>query len=167
MQPTLGHSYRSAQPDDQENSLCFEILGFDVILDHKMKPYILEVNALASFGTDSPLDKKIKLDLMRDTFTMLNLSPTKKRQMKREKDELFKRRVMGDKNISKEQREALRKKNQTIRDEFDMQHLGDYKLVFPVKNDNAKQKLYETFMDHAKIMWAEITGGSRAKEAAI
>lgn len=75
---------------------------------------------------------------MRDTFTMLNLSPTKKRQMKREKDELFKRRVMGDKNISKEQREALRKKNQTFRDEFDMQHLGDYKLVFPVKNDNGK-----------------------------
>lgn len=96
------------------------------------------MNALASFGTDSPLDKKIKLDLMRDTFTMLNLSPTKKRQMKREKDELFKRRVMGDKNISKEQREALRKKNQTFRDEFDMQHLGDYKLVFPVKNDNGK-----------------------------
>jgi hypothetical protein len=48
-----------------------------------------------------------------------------------------------------------------------MQHLGDYKLVFPVKNDNSKQKLYKTFMDHAKIMWAEITGGSRAKEAAI
>ena len=50
-----------------------------MILDHKLKPYILEVNALASFGTDSPLDKKIKLDLMRDTFTMLNLSPRKKK----------------------------------------------------------------------------------------
>jgi tubulin polyglutamylase TTLL6/13 len=75
VQPTLAHTYRSAQPDDQENSLCFEILGFDVILDHKLKPYILEVNALASFGTDSPLDKKIKLDLMKDTFTMLNLTP--------------------------------------------------------------------------------------------
>jgi hypothetical protein len=68
---------------------------------------------------------------MLDTFTMLNLSPTKKNQMKREKDELFKRRVMSDKNVSKEQREALRKKNQTIRDEFDMQHLGDYKLMTP------------------------------------
>jgi tubulin polyglutamylase TTLL6/13 len=56
VQPTLGHSYRSAQPDDQENSLCFEIHGFDMILDHKLKPYILEVNAQASFGTDSSLD---------------------------------------------------------------------------------------------------------------
>lgn len=29
----------------------------------------------------------------------------------------------------------LRKKNQIIRDEFDLQHLGDYKLVYPIKND--------------------------------
>ena len=104
---------------------------------------------------------------MRDTFTMLNLSPRKKKQMKKDKDELFKRRVMGDKGITKEQKEAIRKKNQAIRDEFDLQHLGDYKLVYPIKNDPAKQKMYESFMDHAKIMWAELTGGSRAKEAAI
>jgi hypothetical protein len=45
-----------------------------------LRPFVLEVNALASFGTDSPLDKKIKLDLMRDTFIMLNLSPKKKKQ---------------------------------------------------------------------------------------
>jgi tubulin polyglutamylase TTLL6/13 len=80
VQPTLQHSYRASQPDDQDNSLCFEVLGFDVILDHKLRPYVLEVNALASFGTDSPLDKKIKLDLMRDTFTILNLSTKKKKQ---------------------------------------------------------------------------------------
>lgn len=59
--------------------MCFEILGFDIILDHKLKPYVLEVNALASFGTDSPLDKKVKLDLMKDTFIMLNLSTKRKK----------------------------------------------------------------------------------------
>jgi len=63
--------------------MCFEVLGFDVILDHKLRPYILEVNALASFGTDSPLDKKYKLDLMKDTFTILNLS-TKRRNSKQQ-----------------------------------------------------------------------------------
>lgn len=58
--------------------MCFEVLGFDVILDYKLRPYILEVNHASSFGTDSPLDKKIKLDLMRDTFVMLNLSTKRK-----------------------------------------------------------------------------------------
>lgn len=59
--------------------MCFEILGFDILLSDKLKPYVLEVNSLASFGTDSPLDKKIKLDLMKDTFTMLNLSVKRKK----------------------------------------------------------------------------------------
>jgi len=78
--------YRSCQPDDLENSLSFEVLGFDIILTRskknpsKLKPLVLEVNALASFGTDSPLDKKVKLDLMKDTFTMLNLSVKRKKK---------------------------------------------------------------------------------------
>ncbi len=85
VQPNLQHVYRSCQPDDMENSLSFEVLGFDIILcqsksSGKLKPLVLEVNALASFGTDSPLDKKIKLDLMRDTFTMLNLSTKRKKK---------------------------------------------------------------------------------------
>lgn len=89
--------------------MCFEVLGFDIILDHKLKPYVLEVNALASFGTDSPLDKKVKLDLMRDTFTMLNLSTKRKKQMKKERTEMFSKRAMGDKGPTKIEREIIRK----------------------------------------------------------
>ena len=73
-QPALAHAFRSCQADDLENQMCFQILGFDIILDSKLKPWLLEVNHLSSFGTDSPLDKKIKFDLVSDTFTLLNLS---------------------------------------------------------------------------------------------
>ena len=59
-QPHLSHHYRSYQHDDYENSLCFEILGFDIMIDDKIKPYLLEVNHAPSFATDSPLDEKIK-----------------------------------------------------------------------------------------------------------
>ena len=54
--------------------MCFEILGFDIFLDEKVKPWLIEVNSLASFGTDSPLDKKIKYDLITETILMLNLN---------------------------------------------------------------------------------------------
>ena len=54
--------------------MCFEILGLDIFLDEKVKPFLIEVNSLASFATDSPLDKKIKRDLLTETITMLNLS---------------------------------------------------------------------------------------------
>ena len=65
-------------PDDYENSLCFEILGFDVLFNQKGKVKVLEVNHSPSFGTDSPLDLKIKYDLIRDTIKLLGLSQKRK-----------------------------------------------------------------------------------------
>ena len=73
VQPMLAHTYRSCQPDDLENSMCFEGLGFDVFFDHKLKPWVLEVNHTPSFVTDSPLDFKINKNLINDTLKLLNL----------------------------------------------------------------------------------------------
>lgn len=63
--------------------MCFEILGFDVFIDEKLKPWILEVNHAPSFTTDSPLDFKIKKNLIYDTVKLLNLSYNKKMKLKR------------------------------------------------------------------------------------
>jgi tubulin polyglutamylase TTLL6/13 len=56
------------QPDDYENSMIFEVLGFDVILDKNCKPYLLEVNHSPSFATESPLDKQLKGQLVKETL---------------------------------------------------------------------------------------------------
>jgi tubulin polyglutamylase TTLL6/13 len=55
-------------------------LGIDILIDAALKPWLIEVNHLSSFGTDSPLDKKIKYDLIYDTFNMLNLSIKRKKK---------------------------------------------------------------------------------------
>lgn len=54
------------------SAMCFEILGFDVILDSDLKPWLLEVNHTPSFTVDTPLDKKIKESVLTDTLNMLN-----------------------------------------------------------------------------------------------
>ena len=61
--------------------MCFEILGFDVIIDSKRRgttgqptPYLLEVNHAPSFNSDTQLDKQVKKDLLSDTFRLLNVS---------------------------------------------------------------------------------------------
>jgi tubulin polyglutamylase TTLL6/13 len=72
--------------------MCFEILGLDIFLDDKVKPWLIEVNSLASFATDSPLDKKIKYDLVYEAIAMLNLNQKRKRKCKRDKTEQFNRR---------------------------------------------------------------------------
>ena len=67
--------------------MCFEVLGLDIFLDDKIKPWLIEVNSLASFATDSPLDKKVKLDLMYETIALLNLTAKRKRKAKKIKTE--------------------------------------------------------------------------------
>jgi tubulin polyglutamylase TTLL6/13 len=51
---------------------------FDVMIDEKGKPWLLEVNHSPSFSTDTPLDYKIKYDLIKDTINLLNLSIKRK-----------------------------------------------------------------------------------------
>ena len=66
--------YKTCQPDDYENSMVFEILGLDVMLDYKCRPWLLEINHSPSFSTDTPLDYKIKKNLLMDVIKLLNLS---------------------------------------------------------------------------------------------
>ena len=54
------------------------ILGFDIFLDEKLKPWLIEVNNLPSFQTDSPLDKKIKYDIIYETIALLNMTSYRK-----------------------------------------------------------------------------------------
>mmetsp|Transcript_148550 Transcript_148550/g.475587 ORF Transcript_148550/g.475587 Transcript_148550/m.475587 type:complete len:469 (+) Transcript_148550:178-1584(+) len=84
VQPSLSHFYHSCQPDDLENSMCFEILGFDVMLDSKLQPWLLEVNHAPSFATESDLDRIVKEEVLRDSLELLHFDPEARRQKKRE-----------------------------------------------------------------------------------
>lgn len=52
---------------------CFDLLGFDVIIDANLKPWLLEVNLSPSLATDSPLDLHIKGNLVADTLNLIGL----------------------------------------------------------------------------------------------
>jgi tubulin polyglutamylase TTLL6/13 len=93
-QPHVHHLIRSAQPDDLQNETCFQILGFDVILDDNLRPYLLEVNQMPSFATDSPLDSKIKSGVIFDTIAMLNLSRRRRYKQMLERKKEQERRLM-------------------------------------------------------------------------
>lgn len=54
---------------------CFEVLGFDILLDSLLRPWLLEVNLSPSLNTDSPLDLKIKGQMIADLFTMIGVVP--------------------------------------------------------------------------------------------
>ena len=52
---------------------CFDLLGFDVLIDSDLKPWLLEVNLSPSLSTDSPLDLHIKSNLIADTFNLVGI----------------------------------------------------------------------------------------------
>eukprot|EP00743_Colponemidia_sp_Colp-15_P008256 GILK01008960.1.p1 GENE.GILK01008960.1~~GILK01008960.1.p1 ORF type:complete len:1151 (-),score=218.57 GILK01008960.1:197-3385(-) len=49
---------------------CFELFGFDILLDNTHRPWLLEVNLSPSLHCDSPLDQKIKGSMLSDLFTL-------------------------------------------------------------------------------------------------
>lgn len=55
--------------------MCFEVLGFDFMIDANDKCYLLEINHTPSFSTDTPLDELIKSNLIRDTISLMNITP--------------------------------------------------------------------------------------------
>mmetsp|Transcript_19719 Transcript_19719/g.36326 ORF Transcript_19719/g.36326 Transcript_19719/m.36326 type:complete len:749 (-) Transcript_19719:1583-3829(-) len=52
---------------------CFDLLGFDILIDRDLKPWLLEVNLSPSLNTDSPLDLFIKANLIADTLNLVGI----------------------------------------------------------------------------------------------
>jgi tubulin polyglutamylase TTLL4 len=52
---------------------CFELYGFDILIDEDLKPWLLEVNVLPSLSSSSPFDKIVKTLLICDVLTLVGI----------------------------------------------------------------------------------------------
>lgn len=105
-QPHLQHEYRMAQPHNLENNMCFEILGFDFMIDENHQSYLLEINHTPSFTTDTPLDELVKSNLIRDTLNIMNITQKSRNKAMYNAKEVQKLRVFTGKTpkLSPEER---------------------------------------------------------------
>jgi hypothetical protein len=67
-------------PEHRNN--CFEIYGFDILLDEALKVYCLECNVCPSLSTGSKLDRQIKNRLLSDTLNLVGFYPYDKKKYK-------------------------------------------------------------------------------------
>ena len=146
IQPNLAHHYRSCQPEDYDRSMCFEILGLDVILDNKLNPYILEVNHTPSFSTDSPLDRSIKKNVISQALELMNVSSqNRKKFYKKQKEEILKRSMTGKlERLTKEEKDQLIAKLAKKRNKYEAKHLGGYRKIYPIEGAENYDKFIET-----------------------
>mmetsp|Transcript_15137 Transcript_15137/g.23389 ORF Transcript_15137/g.23389 Transcript_15137/m.23389 type:complete len:86 (+) Transcript_15137:2087-2344(+) len=61
-------------------SSCFELFGFDILIDQNLKPWLVEVNLSPSLGCDSPIDLRIKHNLLVDTLNLVCLRKIDRRR---------------------------------------------------------------------------------------
>lgn len=155
VQPILAHNYYSCQPQSVRNDMCFELLGLDILLDHKLKPYLIEVNHTPSFTTDTPLDKAVKRAVIRDSLVLMNIDQKNRvRYFKDQKKEFEKRTVSISKPNAGQKEEAARKAREE-RDLYEEGHLGGFKKLYPLEKE---EEPYQEFMDYARVLWQKSTG---------
>ena len=165
VQPALAHTYRSCQPEDYQNAMCFELLGLDVLLDSKFRPYLLEVNHSPSFTADTPLDRRIKRKVVADALTLMNIDGAyKPKYLAQQKSEALERTLKGRfAKQSKIAREQLTQQAIDQRNAWEAAHSGGFTKIFP-KDDSYK---YDIFQATADAIWNLWTGSTKVKARSI
>jgi hypothetical protein len=75
---------------------CFQLLGFDVMLDEALKPWLIEVNTAPSLATDSPMDKQIKAAVVTDTLHMIMVRAYDRKRLEAALEREKQARLLGE-----------------------------------------------------------------------
>ncbi|MBN3305450.1 TTLL6 polyglutamylase, partial [Amia calva] len=160
--PTLKHNYHSCFPHHAVGSACFEILGFDVLLDRRLKPWLLEVNHSPSFTTDSRLDREVKDGLLYDTLVLINLGACDRRRVIEDERRRVQERLLQHNRSREARSEELRQSQAAWLDRaqrYEEGHLGGFRQIYP--RQGAEQ--YDKYFTHSSSLFQE-TAASRARE---
>ncbi len=116
---------------------CFELFGYDVLIDYKLRPWLLEVNASPSMARENHLDHKVKNALIRDTISLVDPIPYDRaavaRILKRRLHDVSKNKL----NISKNDPDLFKDLKDIYGDHIPRQygelpsHMGDYQKLCP------------------------------------
>lgn len=52
---------------------CFELYGYDILIDDTLKPVLIEINANPSLTSNTASDNEMKVKMLDDMLTILDL----------------------------------------------------------------------------------------------
>ncbi|KAG8519467.1 Tubulin polyglutamylase TTLL7 [Galemys pyrenaicus] len=167
-EPHVLHAYRMCRPGQPpgSESVCFEVLGFDILLDRKLKPWLLEINRAPSFGTDQKIDYDVKRGVLLNALKLLNIRTSdKRRNLAKQKAEAQKR-LYGQNSIKRllpgssdweQQRHQLERRKEELKErlaqvrkqvskeEHENRHMGNYRRIYPPDDKTLLEK-YENLL---------------------
>lgn len=136
VQPQLIQEYEAALPRDlarTKRPRCFELLGVDVMIDDKLKPWLLEVNHLPSFATESALDTDIKSRLITQILGIIPVLPRGGRA-------LHEKLVKDDSEENRQAFDAAWQKEP---------ELVDFERAYPTDSEEVQER-YNEVLKHAE-----------------
>ena len=145
VQPPLAHVYRRCQPLDPADSLCFEVLGLDVLLDSDLRPWLLEVNSEPSFAADTPLDRAIKHQVLTDALKLLEVSVEHRQSYFALLQDRSYQQVVRNKEDSKTKR-LLRLRQDGVAARRDQRARGGFQQLLPCEQ-------YQECLEAAQSLW--------------
>uniref|UniRef100_A0A452R4A3 Tubulin tyrosine ligase like 7 n=1 Tax=Ursus americanus TaxID=9643 RepID=A0A452R4A3_URSAM len=167
-EPHVLHAYRMCRPGQPpgSESVCFEVLGFDILLDRKLKPWLLEINRAPSFGTDQKIDYDVKRGVLLNALKLLNIRTSDKRRNLAKQKAEAQRRLYGQNSIKRllpgssdweQQRHQLERRKeelkerlaqlrkQILKEEHENRHMGNYRRIYPPEDKTLLEK-YENLL---------------------
>uniref|UniRef100_A0A8D2J7N3 Tubulin tyrosine ligase like 7 n=1 Tax=Varanus komodoensis TaxID=61221 RepID=A0A8D2J7N3_VARKO len=161
-EPHVLHAYRMCRPGQSpgSDSVCFEVLGFDILLDRKLKPWLLEINRAPSFGTDQKIDYDVKKGVLLNALKLLNIRPSDKRKNLAKQKAEAQKRLYGQGSMKRlspvssdweKQRRSLERRREELflsfsqgykerlaqvrrqisKEEHENRHMGNYRRIYP------------------------------------
>ncbi|NWV59376.1 TTLL7 polyglutamylase, partial [Malurus elegans] len=167
-EPHVLHAYRMCRPGQApgSDSVCFEVLGFDILLDRKLKPWLLEINRAPSFGTDQKIDYDVKKGVLLNALKLLNIRTSDKRRNLAQQKAEAQKRLYGQGTVKKllpgssdweKQRHTLERRKQELKErlaqvrkqiskeEHENRHMGNYRRIYPPDDKTLLEK-YESLL---------------------
>lgn len=136
---------------------CFELYGFDILIDNNLKAWLLEVNVSPSLQTKTFVDKKVKFPLIEDILNILGLEAfeIKKKRVSKENITGHHISILNDLNSSNVL-EKLKIKDWDIllqiSEEFSRK--GNFVRAFPNKENIERYgKLFQCEKWNNKLLW--------------
>lgn len=162
--------FKAVQNSVRYRDTCFEILGFDILLDSYLNPWLLEVNTSPSFATDSRLDFELKSKILTEAFNIVGVNrETEEDKVRRykvnSKLESFlslaasklRKKQLDKKDQAKSKRDYLL---QELREE--VARTQNFKLIFPSLTVDRYTKYFEEDRPNNKTLRSIILKRSQA-----